>query len=303
VFVALTLPWLPHENAVGRVFAPVIATICCTFGLFTALELLLSRVVVDDTGLRRYNAFNRCILHAKFAEIEAYRPRRQEWTVQVSGKAYPLGEISYPDLHPIVVNEAPRSLGAVHIKIGQLPPKEDFKGLYALDALSVLITLLRTIAFVALGLSVIDWKDRLASLWALAAVPLGISLPLMEGVFVTLDITTEGISVRWPGRSRHIPWAEVTAVFCEQKEIRRFFVVTSKEMSVTIPPHIAQDLDCMLKVYCSVPENTRFVNVDDSFRGGYRRRGKGRKVPAEPHLVPQLDPQMSSQQSPLAGIG
>lgn len=94
----------------------------------------------------------------------------------------------------------------------------------------------------------------------------------MRNVFGRLELTSEAITARWPWETRTIRWTDVTAIFMEGSRKDRHYVVTSTATSIVVPHSVARELEPMRKLFYSLPNGTRCVNFDETFRTGLRRR-------------------------------
>lgn len=264
------------------------------YALFAALlvgmvaTVFIPRIVVSETELTAYNELNRRTLSVPFDQISAYQKDDSgRWVLVIGEKQVRLPSIDSEAMHAIMAVRAPAALKGKRWVGTQVPPHEDFKRLSLFEPNRWLSKVLFTLVMASIFLG-------LVRVLAVAILFSRVHERLWElrKVLGRLSITSDGISEGWPWKEKSIRWEEVTAVFCDRRFIRRFFVIVSQDgTSITIPPHIAIELEVARKFFYSLPDGTRMVNFDDSYRKGYRRGGRRRRVDdRSKSRVPELQP-------------
>jgi hypothetical protein len=261
--------------------------LCLVSSVVVLLETCVIRVIADDAGIRSFDMLNRKRADVTYEELTSYsREVPGGWTLRAGESIVRIAKIDKHKFHAVIADKAPRALNAKLWKCGQLPPNEDFTALSLFDLNASL-----TNAVGAGVLSVIiSIFSRGYALGYLISSLLQNSY-FLKDILGKMDITSEGISARWPWEKSEILWTELTAVFCERTPDRfNYFVVTAHNRSITIPAHILTNPEVRRKFFYSIPDRTRCVNFD-KFR--FKRRGKGKKIFSEEPMG-VLEPTMSA---------
>ncbi|AIE86048.1 hypothetical protein [Fimbriimonas ginsengisoli] len=238
-------------------------------GVFLVASHLVPRVVVDDDGIAVYDMLNRRQLQLRFDQIVRYLPVADTWALVSANGVHVLPRIELSELHRIMVDRAPKSLAAKRWKCGQIPPAEEFRHTLldprvSPQALGMLCG--------ALIMALFDFSRVLhQGAFLIPSFWFPTIYDLKDG-WGTLDLTSTGIKTKWPWDTREIAWTDVTAIFMEGPPTDRRYVLTSLQTSIVVPRRIARSKDAMRKLLYSLPDGTRCVNFNETFRKGFRKQ-------------------------------
>ena len=260
---------IQHSGSPFSIWATRVAGL--TLVAMLVAEVLVSRWEEGEDGLVAYDLLNRVQWRIPYAEIRAYLPAKGFWLFLTKDGAKGTTSMDQADVHRIMAAHAPKALQAKRWKCGQVPPPENIqRGLldFRFPSLSLGMLVGVVLAYLFEGARA---KDSL-SLYLAVTIAISLFAYDIRDLFGSLELTSEGISARWPWESRTIGWDEITAIFMEGTRKDRRFVVTSAGTSIIIPHPVATELDPMRKLFYSIPQGTLCVNFDETFRKGFRRR-------------------------------
>ncbi len=260
--------------------------LCLASSVAVLLEIFVIRVEADERGVCSFDMLNRKRADLAYEEITSYvKDSPGGWTIRSAAAVLRIGKIDKHEFHAVIAEKAAGALNAKLWRCGQLPPSEEFTALSLFDWN---IWLTNTVGAALLS-GVVAIFSRGYALGYFVSSLLQTSYHLKD-LFGRLDVTSDGLQVRWPWAERSILWTELTAVFCERSPDRSsYFVVTAPGRSITVPAHVLADPEVRRKFFYNIPDMTRCVNFD---KLRFRRRGRGKKVFGEDALG-SLDPLMS----------